>query len=188
MNSLTFFLLVHLIFSVVSGIAEGGGGIQATTLTSDITATTTTIPVEDTTYFLKSDYIVIGDEYIRYGNKSATSFDASVGFLGATSGRGYSNTEAVAHSAGTRVYSSQADPLNAIMGFNVMATADTLGSVNILTLAPRVLTTTMPRLVTWDYGILQVGVMTYVRLGLQILGGAFILYLVLSMFGAFGRR
>lgn len=187
MNSLTFFLLVHLIFSLVSGIAEGGGGVQVTTLTSDITEATTTIPVLDTTYFLKADYIVIGDEYIQYGNKTATSFNAAVGLFGSTSGRGYSETDATSHLAGTKVYSSSADPLNAIMGFNVMATADTLGSVNILTLAPRVLTTTMPRLVTWDYGILQVGVLKYVRLGLQILGGAFILYLILSMFGAFGR-
>ena len=181
MNSLTFFLLIHLIFSVVSGIAEGGGGVQVTTLTSDITEATATIPVESTAYFLKADYIVIGDEYIRYGNKSSTTFNVGFG------GRGYSDTVATAHLAGTKVYSSNADPLNAIMGFNVMATADTLGSVNILTLAPRVLTTTMPRLVTWDYGILQVGVLSYVRLALQILGGAFILYLVLSMFGAFGR-
>ena len=183
MNSLTFFLLVHFIFSVISGVAEGGGGIVTTQLTSDLSATGTTVNVVSTEGFLKADYIVIGDEYIKHGDKTATSFGVSL-----SSGRGFNDTEAVAHASGTKVYSGSADPLNAALGFNILATGDTTGSVDIITVGTRFLSTTLPRLVTWDYGILQVGFMTYIRVVLQILGGAFLLYLGLSMVGAFGRR
>lgn len=185
MNVLVFFLLAHLILGVFSGLAEGGGGVQVTYLTSAITDSTTTIPVDSTVGFLKNDYIVIGDEYIKYNGKTDTSFDAG-GLL--SDGRGWNESQAVAHAAGTKVYSSTADPLNAALGFNIMSTGDTVGEVDIIDLGGRFLSTTLPRFVTWDYGILQVGAFTYVRTVLQLLGGAFIIYLALNMVGAFGRQ
>lgn len=187
MNSLFFFLILHMILSVISGIAEGGGGVITTTLSSELSATSTNVQVVSTAGFVKRDYIVIGDEYIKYFNKDDTSFDASYGFLGASSGRGWNDTEAVVHPAGTKVYSSDADPLNAALGFNVLATDQSVGAVDLITVGRRFIDTTLPRFVTWDYGILQVGFMTYVRTVLQLLGGAFLVYLGLNMVGAFGR-
>lgn len=188
MNSLVFFLLAHLVISIISGVAEGGGGVVVTQLTSAISDTDKTIQVESTEGFLKKDYIVIGNEYIRYTGYDSDSFDASSGLGGLGSGRGWNDTLAVAHAAGTKVYSSDADPLNAAMGFNVLSTGETVGEVNIITAANTFISTTLVRFVTWDYGILKVGAMSYVRIVLQILGGAFLVYLGLSLVGAFGRK
>ena len=72
MNSLYFFLIAHLIMAVLSGVVEGGGGIITTRLTSDLSSISGTVNVESTAGFLKKDYIVIGDEYIRYTNLTST--------------------------------------------------------------------------------------------------------------------
>lgn len=188
MNSLYFFLMAHLIMAVLSGVVEGGGGVVTTTLRTDISATSTSIEVISTEGFLKKDYIVIGDEYIKYGDYDADTFNAGTGFLGMASGRGYNGTEASVHAAGTKVLSSNADPLNAALGFNILSTGETVGEVNIINAGNTFLSTTLVRFVTWDYGILQVGVMAYVRTALQLLGGAFLIYLGLQLVGAFGRR
>lgn len=178
MNALVFFLLAHLVFSVISGIAEGGGGIVVTKLTADMNSTDNTAEVLSTSGYLKRDYIVIGDEYIQYTDKDDTNFTNLE--------RGWNNTEAKSHAAGTKVFSSAANPLNAALGFSVLSTGDTVGSTDIIKFGYRFMTTTLPRLVTWDYGILEVGPMQYLRVVLQILGGAFIIYLILSIAGAFG--
>lgn len=180
MKALAFFLLLHMVMATISGIAEGGGGVVTTKLTADLSATASSCDVLSTEGFLKKDYIVIGDEYISYTNVDSDSF--------LSLDRGWNDTEAKIHLAGTKVYSANADPLNAALGFNIMATGDTVGEVEIWSAGTRFLSTTLPRFVTWDYGILQVGAMTYVRTVLQILGGAFLVFLGLNIVGAFGRN
>ena len=180
MNALMFFLIAHLILATLSGVAEGGGGIVVTKLTSSLSSTATTANVISTAGYLKTDYIVIGDEFIKYTDVDDTTFNSLE--------RGWNDTAAKSYPAGTKVYSSNADPLNAALGFSVISTGETVGEVNLLDFGTRFLSTTLPRFVTWDYGILQVGFMTYIRTLLQIVGGAFIIYLALNIVGAFGRR
>ena len=67
----------------------------SSTLSSDITNTTTTIPITSTTNFPTAGYIVIDNETIRYTS-------VSVGSVTATSGRGHAGT-AASHTSGTQV-------------------------------------------------------------------------------------
>jgi len=71
---------------------------KSTTLTSDITASDTTIPVASLTGFPDKGFIVIENETIHYGSKSVSSGAGS--FTDCT--RGYDGT-AVSHTANTAV-------------------------------------------------------------------------------------
>ena len=67
----------------------------SSTLSADITASTTTIPIASTTNFPTAGYIVIDNETIKY-------VSVSVGSVDATAGRGYAGT-AASHTSGTQV-------------------------------------------------------------------------------------
>lgn len=67
----------------------------STTLTADITAATTTIPLASTTGFPTTGYIVIDNETIKY-------ISVSVGSVDATGGRGHAGT-AASHTNTTQV-------------------------------------------------------------------------------------
>lgn len=179
MKMIAFFLLAHLILALVSGFAEAGGGISTTVLTSAIDSDDTTASVRTTQGFLKSDLIQIGDETIKFIGTTSTTFTNLE--------RGYDGTTATGHSAGSKVFTADAHPLNSALGFNVLASGDTVGELNVISMGWQFLTTTLPRFVTWDYGILNVGAMQYVRVALQILGGAFIFYVAVSLVASFGK-
>ena len=67
----------------------------SSTLSADITASTTTIPITSTTNFPSSGYIVIDNETIKY-------ISVSVGSVDATGGRGHAGT-AASHTSSTQV-------------------------------------------------------------------------------------
>jgi len=97
------FTVLFFICALLSGIMEGGGGVHATRLDGDHTAAIGVLTVDSTSGYLDADYVIIGNETIRYTNTT----DAS--FTGCT--RGYSDTDAEAHPDNAMVYSSDADVL-----------------------------------------------------------------------------
>lgn len=172
--------LLFFIGTLLSAIMEGAGGVNTTSLTSDITAADTTIPVSSTEGYLYSDILVIGNEKIRYTSKTDTQFN-----IPATSGRAYDGTTAVAHDRGAYVLSKQSDVINQMLGFNIAATGTTVGSVSIMTALTRFLFTSVPKLVTWDYSWLT-GPLLILRLILAVASTGFTIYMVYMIASALG--
>jgi len=175
------FMLLFLLGSILSGIAEGGGGMAATRLTADVSATATTLNVSSTEGFLKSDYVRIGNEKIKYVNKTDTTF-----IVHATEGRGYDGTEAASYNSGDRVYSSEAEVLNSALGFNVASTGSSVGAISIPIAATNFVFITMPRIVMWQYSWLQTGWLVYMRTVLQFMSVGFIVYMSYMIASALG--
>ena len=137
-KTVTFFLIMLVGCSILGAIMQGGGGIVVTDLTSDITATDTTIAVTSTVDYLGADYVIIGEEKILYSGTTATSF------TGCT--RGYDGTDAEAHSTGALVYTADASSINNALGFNIAAVQDTMGLWGTITIPFRFLFQTLPRI------------------------------------------
>jgi hypothetical protein len=79
--------------TVAAAHASGNAVYPATTVTVAVIATATTITVSSTTGFLVPGVVRIDSEFIYCTNKTATTFTGCI--------RGYENTSAVAHTAGT---------------------------------------------------------------------------------------
>lgn len=171
------FLLLFFISSLFHEIMVGGGGTKVATLSANVTGAVTTLPVTHTSGFLKSDYVQIGTETVRYTDTTATSF------TGCT--RGWDGTTAAAHGAGSKVYSS-GSTWSGPLGFNVATTGSTAGSINMATVAISFLTVTAPKLVTWDFAWLKVGWTVYIRWPLMLISWAFAIYLAFNMAMALG--
>lgn len=174
---ITFFLFALIGMSILSGVMEGGGGYAVTELSSGITAAAVTIPVDSTDGFLSADYINIGDETILYTGKTANSF------TGAT--RGYLDTEATAHADNTNVYTTDASAVNSALGFNIAATADSMGWWAAITIPWNFLVKTVPRIAVINYSFLSgelaiIGVLWYAMVGGLIVS--------LALYIAGGRR
>lgn len=180
------FMLLFMLGSILSGIAEGGGGMAATRLTADVTASSTTLNVANTEGFLRSSYVRVGNEKIKYVNKTATTF-----VVHATEGRGYDDTDAVAHDSGDRVYSSESEVLNSALGFNVASTGASVGAISVPLAAANFIRITMPRIILWRYSWLQTGWLVYLRTALQFMSVGFIVYMsymIASALGGFVSR
>ncbi len=169
---------LFFIGAILSSIMEGGGGVVTTRLTSNLTEVATTVNVSTTRGFLGSDVLVIGDEEIRYMGKTVTTF------TGAT--RGWDNTNARAYDANTMVYSEQASVMNTALGFNVAATGTTMGALSLPIFVIKFVTTTMPRLVTWDFNFLKEPGWQYLRYFLWCVSAGFIITVILTVMGALG--
>lgn len=182
MKATVTFLLIYLINVVIGGVFEAGGGMAATRLTTGISATTTTINVVSTEGFLASDYVVIGGERVRYTSKTTTSFN-----IPATNGRGYSNTVATTHVAGSNVYSEATNIMNGIVGFNIASTGATVGTINIATLLWHFLYTSIPKLLSWNFPHLMVNpILQYLRYVGVLMTAGYVVYVVLYLSSALG--
>lgn len=172
-------MLLFLVGSILSAIMEGGGGMVTTRLTASANPTDVTLSVSNTQGFLKSDYVTIGNEKIRYTNKTDTSL------TGCT--RGYDETTAASHSRGSKVYSPDSSVLNSALGFNIASTGSSVGAIGIPVLFMQFATVTLPRLISWDFSWLKTSDgMQYLRIILQAISVGFIVYiayLVASMLG-----
>jgi hypothetical protein len=169
-KALAGFMLFYLINILVGGVLEGGGGMASTRLTLGESAIDVTIDVADTTSFLKSDYVVIANEKIRYTNKTDTTFTVP-----ATNGRGYSGTIATVHPVGAMVYSPESNMINGILGFNVASTGTTVGAIDVGLIFNHFWTQTVPRLITWDFPQLKIGWMVYLRIVCIVITGTLII-------------
>lgn len=146
MNKLiTAFMLFFLINVMLSAIMEGGGGTTTTRLTADLATAGVTLNVVSTEGFLESDYVIIGQEKIRYSSTTANTFVVAAG------GRGYDGTDATTHGAGAKVYSPESSVLNAALGFNIASTGATVGAIDMFVATKAFFFTTMPKLITWDF-------------------------------------
>lgn len=136
---LVTFLFVFIGCSILAAIMQGGGGVVSTTLTADISANSTSIPVESTALFNSQDIIRIGNEKVLYSSKNATAFNVHT--------RGYGDTTAEAYEAGKYVYSTEAGVLNDALGFNLGVTIETGGTLGMIQLPLNFFTKTVPHLI-----------------------------------------
>lgn len=145
MNKLvSAFVVGFFLLSVVSSIFDGGG--TGTTMTANLVTAdeAASITVVSTDGFLTTGIIFIGNEKILHANTDATHF------LGLT--RGYENTPAKAHLAGSMVYTEDAGVVNAALGFNPAAVAVKYGFWSAVVIPWNFFTITMPKLMLWDFG------------------------------------
>lgn len=163
-------------FTILSSLMEGAGGMIATRLSGDVTATVATIPVTTTNGFVTAnDYVVIGNEKILYTGVVPAAF------TGCT--RGYNNTEATAHLATTTVYSSEASVLNNALGFNIATTASTAGAFSLIMIPYKFLTQSVPKLIMFDYSFFS-GQMVYAQIFFQVVGVGFAITMAIWVINA----
>lgn len=153
-KAIAFMLLLYFGIALCIGILAGGGGYSATSLTEAIDEDDPTLKVVSTDGFLDTDYIEFSDgEKVLYTGKTAPPFDVFIAFTGCT--RGYEDTTAIAHAAGTMVYTTSASTVNNAMGFNIAATVDTMGLWSIVTVPWNFATKTIPRLLIMPYQLFK---------------------------------
>lgn len=175
---LTGFIILNIFFSFIDYIVVGASDMNVTKLTSAISANTTTVPVQSTAGWRTADWAMIGDEKIRYNGKTSTSFNNAV--------RGYDTTDAVAHASGTRVYGRMSDVINTSVGFNIIDTGASVGSINALALVTRFLTTALPQMVQWNFYFLKEGFWQYLRMLLVAISVALIFVIAIQILSALG--
>ncbi len=179
MNKLVVaFMLAFVFFAVLAGIMEGAGGIHVTQLTAQLSAAGPTASVNSTMGFLNADYFVIGDEEIAYSGKTATTF------TGLT--RGFNGSTPVLHASTSKLYSAEANVVNAALGYNIVSTGATPGDFNFLTFGWRFVRYTVPRLVTWDFNFLKTSDMFLVRVILMCISAGFLISFSLFLWQAAG--
>lgn len=144
---ITFFMFMFIGAAVLSGIMAGGGGIATTQLSAAVSATATTLPVDDTEGFLTSDYVIIGSETIFYTGTTPTSF------TGCT--RGYKDTSPDTHTIDSLVMTRESSTVNNALGFNAMAEADKSGAGAIITVPLSFITKTLPNIIGINIGFLD---------------------------------
>lgn len=152
--------------------------MTTTSLTADHTSVEDTLNVSNTEGFLKSSWVQMGNEKVKYTNKTATTF------TGLT--RGYDNTEAVSHDSGDRVYSPDSEVLNSALGFNVASTGSTVGAISIPVAATSFVFVTMPRIILWNYSWLQEGYLVYLRIVMSFISVGFVIYMSYMIASALG--
>lgn len=177
------FAVMFFICALLSGIMEGGGGVNATKLNGDHTAVVTILTVDSTEGFLNADYVVIGDERIQYTWTDDTHFGR---LPGDPCVRAYDGTDAEAHSDDVMVYSGEANVLNAALGFNVATTGTTAGEFNMLTFGWNFIFTSIPRLIMWDFSFLKYGEMVYLRYLFLTISIGFVVSMVITVASAMG--
>jgi len=152
-----------------------------TVLTADVDSADTTINVESTTNFKDAGIIIIGDERIAYHKTTDTTF---TGTFWRPLVRGAQDTEAVAHTEGDAVRSTESALLNDTLNYNIALLSDASGIMSFVTIP----------LVLWDL------ITSFIFLPISFLGtdmviltyiwGIFGLGLLVSVFMALagGRR
>jgi len=176
-----FFLFLFLGATILSSVMEGGGGIVAVELAAAIDDDDVVIEVASTSGFLDTDYIIIGNEKILYTWKDSTDF----GRVADPCTRGYDGTEATGHAIGDLVYTADASAINNALGFNIAATADSMGLWSTLTIPFFFFTKTVPRIVMMNFSFLS-GELAIVGWFFFTAGIGFVITLAMHLAG--GRR
>lgn len=175
-KAIAFMLLLYFGMALCVGMLAGGGGYAATSLTADIDADDSTMPVVSTNGFLSSaDYVEIKDEKILYVDTTDTSFTGCV--------RGYEGTTAKTYPAGTMVYTTSASTVNNAMGFNIAATVDTMGLWAIITIPFNFLIKTVPQLLLMPYQLFR-GDLVIMATILVLIQVAVVITIAMSFIGA----
>ena len=167
------FLIIFVGTSILGAIMQGGGGIVSTVLTNNISANATYIPSTGTNLFANKDIIMIDNENLLYTSKNATGFLVDIDY------RGYGTTTAVAHSAGSRIYSQEAGVINSALGFNIAVEAETGGYWGIITIPINFFTTTLPHLVMLNVNFLKIPELSIIAIFWMVAGIALIVMLAI---------
>lgn len=174
------FTMLFIIFAVISGIVEGGGGMYTTRLNGDLTDNAVVVTVDSNDGWLNADYVIIGDEKISYTGRNV----AHTQFTGCT--RGWSGSKAEEHADNSYVYSPEASVINYALGFNVASTGSTVGEMSLPSFLKNFFLRSVPRLITWDFNYLKVGSLQYLRLLLFGVSAGFVIPLSIAVISALG--
>jgi hypothetical protein len=160
---ISFFVVAFLAVSIWGAVMQSGGGIAVAELSSNITSSAVSIPVNSTTNFISLDVITIGDEDILYSSKDATHFYV------ATGGRGYNGTSAKSHAATAHVYTQQAGFFNQMSNYNIGKIVDATGIWAVVNI-PIAIFRLLINVVASPFGFLgeDLAIVTYVWMGLGI--------------------
>ena len=175
-KAIAFMLLLYFGMALVVGILAGGGGYSATSLTAPIDADDDMLSVVSTNGFLSSaDMIEIKDEKILYDSLTNVSFEDCT--------RGFEGTTPDSYPTGTMVYTTSASVVNSAMGFNIAATADTMGMWSIVTIPVMFLVKTVPRLLMMPYQLFR-GDLVIIAVVLVLIQAAIVITIAMSFIGA----
>ncbi len=176
-NRLTFFVMIFVIFQIMSFFIEGTAPLVTTFLTTAIAeddASLTTVDVGSTAEFLSADFVTIGSEDICYSSITAMTFVISE--------RGCRGTGLESHAIGTRVYNESTGMINQMIGFNILQVVadDGLlkGGYKALTALPQ-LAKSLIKMVIWDYSFMEAGAGLWLKYMLYCISAAIVLDFVL---------
>jgi hypothetical protein len=165
--------------SILGAIMKGGGGVEVTELTANVTANATILPVAKTTDFLGSDYVIIGNERIFYSSKNTTAFFSCT--------RGYGNTTAVAHTIKSLVYTADASGINNALGFSITAMQDSYGWFSVVTIPFNFFIVTIPRIIRMNLSFLG-GSLSIISWIWFAMAAGFIITLAIMLIGGVRSR
>ncbi|MEM3170286.1 MAG: hypothetical protein QW838_05880 [Candidatus Nitrosotenuis sp.] len=151
---------------LISFMLEGTSGLMATTLTSDITATATYIPIASASGLPSSDTrIFVEDEEIRYDSIQSGA-DANCPsppcLVLSSDDRGLNGTDADAHASGTKLLWETGGLLNQVVGFRVGNVDTVLGAIPFVVQNLFAIGKFVAKLVMWDWSIFS-GNAVYVK-------------------------
>jgi hypothetical protein len=126
------FVILYIIITMCHAIVDGGGGFNSTKLTSNLTATDTTINVSNTGGFLSADFVVIEGEKVSYTGKTGTTFTGCV------------RTNGKVHIKGKMVYSPETSVINETLQFNPSAISSNAGFFTVPIIFWKFFTVTIP--------------------------------------------
>ena len=179
---ITGIMTLFVIGTILSFSVEGEFGIAATSLSTTVDKDDTTVVVADTTGFLTTDFIIIGEEYLCYTGKTATTF------TGVT--RGCQDSEAEGHASGVSVYSEGSSVINTLIGFNIAEAMSTAGIIRVPFMLASAIPRTFAKIIMWDYSYLEGTLWTIPLVYTKIilfypLSGAFMLSFIIMMINIF---
>lgn len=169
------FLGAYFFGMLLSGIAAGTAGPSTTYLTQNITSTSTSMSVRDTSGFDDYGTVTIGQEKIYYNSKSDTQL--------LNLQRGEEDTLAASHNVLDKVFSDGSAALNDALGFNVAKLSGTGGLFAFPIWGFNLIWNTFPNAVQWDFNFLKEGELQYLRYFLLVCSAAFIIWLVVKIMG-----
>ncbi|MCK9369865.1 hypothetical protein M0R04_08175 [Candidatus Dojkabacteria bacterium] len=178
---ITGFLFLGICVFFAVGVAQGGGGVQTIELTANMTATQTTMTVDNTSGFLTADIIIVDGETISYNGIDATHLNGLT--------RGIRDTSATTHSAGAYVYTEGTSAINQGIGFNAASLAVRNGWFAAVTIPTRFLFTSIPSMIISADGLFsgELAILQYFFLAVGV-GVYIVIALALSQIVAFAVR
>jgi hypothetical protein len=157
-------IALNMIGWIISSSINAGGGLAVTYTTANVSASSAVISVGSTIDFLSADslspaYIAVGDEIVKYEGKSGTAFTSCV--RGSADPQSGKNTDARAHTVGTKVRTLDVQAVDSFIGYNIVTSSQSFGFLDGMWFLARFLWN-LPKMLTWDFVFLR-GVMVYAR-------------------------
>lgn len=182
MNKLIItFTVAYFFMALIGGIVDGNSAYASTRLTADVDetpATGFTVSVRNTSGFDDAGYIEIDNEQISYSGKTDTTFTNCI--------HGWNSTDAASHIEGSMVYSADTGVLNAALGFTVLSTGGTAGTIDVMSFCWNFLTKSVPKLISWDFNYLKEGPLQFLRYFLLCISAGFLFIMAYMMISALG--